>query len=195
MPLEPDDEPENLEENKGPANQDADYVQDFKTFLANKAGSFSALNVSFENSSQILELASPSCSVTPLLIDYGLDASNPYDINAVSSVSKLVDKLRRMRPSIVLYNLLGVDKKNMKQVLQDISKELPNRLLRHQIRLHGLLPWRRLSSTLTSPRHMDEYMLDWVMSRTFSFGRIWANIILHSGWTTLKRRPPTTHLT
>ena len=62
--------------------------------------------------------------MTPLLIDYGLDASNPYDINAVSSVSKLVDKLRRMRPSIVLYNLLGVDKKNMKQVLQDISKEL-----------------------------------------------------------------------
>ena len=89
-----------------------------------KAGSFSALNVSFENSSQILELSTPSCSMTPLLIDYGLDASNPYDINAVSSVSKLVDRLRRMRPAIVLYNLLGVDKKNMKQVLHDISKEL-----------------------------------------------------------------------
>ena len=104
VPLEPDDEPENPEENEGPVDQDADYVQDFKTFLAKvKAGSFSALNVSFENSSQILELSSPPCSVTPLLIDYGLDASNPYDINAVSSVSKLVDKLRRMRPSIRFY--------------------------------------------------------------------------------------------
>ena len=124
-PLEPEDEPENLEENEGPADQAADYVQDFKTFMAKvKAGSFSALNVSFENSSQILELSTPPCSVTPLLIDYGLDASNPYDINAVSSVSKLVDRLRKMRPSIMLYNLLGVDKKNMKQVLQDISKEL-----------------------------------------------------------------------
>ena len=89
-----------------------------------KAGSFSALNVSFENSRKILELSTPSCSMTPLLIDYGLDVSNPYDINAVSSVNKLTERLRRMRPSIVLYNLLGVDKKNMKQVLHDISQEL-----------------------------------------------------------------------
>ena len=125
VPLEPDDELENLEENAGPADQTADYVQDFKVFMSKvKAGSFSALNVSFENSRQILELSTPSCSMTPLLIDYGLEASNPYDINAVSSVNKLVDRLRRMRPSIVLYNLLGVDKKNMKQVLHDISKEL-----------------------------------------------------------------------
>ena len=103
VPLEPEDEPENLEENEGPADQAADYVQDFKPFMAKvKAGTLAALNVSFENSSQILELSTPSCSVTPLLIDYGLDASNPYDINAVSSVSKLVDRLRRMRPSIVL---------------------------------------------------------------------------------------------
>ena len=58
------------------------------------------------------------------MIDYGLDAGNPYDINAVSSVSKLTERLKKMRPSIVLYNLLGVDKKNMKQVLQDISNEL-----------------------------------------------------------------------
>ena len=89
-----------------------------------KAGSFSAPNVSFENSRQILELSTPSCSMTLLLIDYGLDVSNPYDINAVSSVSKLTERLRKMRPSIILYNLLGVDKKNMKQVLHDISKEL-----------------------------------------------------------------------
>ena len=125
VPLEPEDEPENLEENEGQADQTADYVQDFKAFMAKvKAGSFSALNVSFENSRQILELSTPSCSITPLLIDYGLDVSNPYDINSVSSVNKLTERLRRMRPSIVLYNLLGVDKRNMKQVLQDISKEL-----------------------------------------------------------------------
>ena len=125
IPLEPEDDPENLEENAEPADQAADYVQDFKVFMTKvKAGSFSALNVSLENSRQILELSTPSCSMTPLLIDYGLDASNHYDINAVSSVSKLADRLRRMRPSIVLYNLLGVDKRNMKQVLHDISKEL-----------------------------------------------------------------------
>ena len=80
--------------------------------------------MSFENSRQILELSVPSCSMTPLLIDYGLDVSNPYGVNAVSSVNKLAERLRRMRPSIVLFNLLGVDKKNMKQVLQDISQEL-----------------------------------------------------------------------
>ena len=61
-----------------------------------KAGSFSALNVSFENSRQILELSTPSCSMTPLLIDYGLDASNPYEqtyqCSEPSSVSKLVDR-------------------------------------------------------------------------------------------------------
>ena len=84
----------------------------------------SALNVSFENSRQVLELSTPSCSITPLLIDYGLEAGNPYDINAVSSVSKLTERLRKMRPSIVLYSLIGVDKKNMKQVLSDTSREL-----------------------------------------------------------------------
>ena len=62
--------------------------------------------------------------ITPLLIDYGLEASNPFDINAVSSVNKLTERLRKMRPSIVLYNLLGVDKTNMKQILHDISNEL-----------------------------------------------------------------------
>ena len=101
------------------------YFQDFKVFMTKvKAGSFSAPNVSFENSRQILELSTPSCSMTPLLIDYGLDVSNPYDINAVSSVNKLAERLRRMRLSIVLFNLPGVDKKNMKQVLYDISQEL-----------------------------------------------------------------------
>ena len=125
VPLEPEDEPEYLEENEGPADKAADCVQDFKVFMTKiKAGTFSALNVSFEKSKQILELSTPSCSITPLLIDYGLEAGNPYDINAVSSVNKLTERLRKMRPSIVLFNLLGVDKKDMKQILNDISNEL-----------------------------------------------------------------------
>ena len=93
VPLEPEDELEHLEENEAPADNAADYVQDFKVFMTKvKAGTFSALNVSFENLRQILELSTPSCSMTPLLIDYGLEASNPYDINAVSSVNKLTER-------------------------------------------------------------------------------------------------------
>ena len=125
VPLEPEGEPDYIEENEGPADNAADCVQDFKVFMTKvKAGTFSALSVSFENSKQILELSTPSCSITPLLIDYGLEASNPYDINAVSSVNKLTERLRKMRPSIVLFYLLGVDKTNVKQVLHDISNEL-----------------------------------------------------------------------
>ena len=55
-----------------------------------KAGTFSALNV-----------LTPSCLMTPLLIDYGLEASNPFDINAVRNVGKLTERLRETRPSIM----------------------------------------------------------------------------------------------
>ena len=125
VPLEPDDGDDQLEE-PGPQRDDiADYVLDFQVFMTKvRNGPFSALNVSFENSNQILELSAPSCSITPLLIDYGLEAGNPFDINMVSSVSKLTGRLRSMRPTIVLYNLLGVDKKGMSSVLYNISKEL-----------------------------------------------------------------------
>ena len=89
------------------------------------SGTFSALNVSFENSScQILELSAPSCSITPLFIDYGLEASNAFDVNMASNVSKLPGRLSSMRPTIVLYNLLGVDKMGMRTVLCNISNEL-----------------------------------------------------------------------
>ena len=74
--------------------------------------------------------------MTLLLIDYGLDVSNPYDINAVSSINKLTERLRRMRPSIVLYNLLGVDKREHETVLHDISQEL-----HEYIRTLGLSLW------------------------------------------------------
>ena len=70
------------------------------------------------------ELSTPSCSVTPLLIDYGLEASNPYDINMASSVDKRAKRLRMMTPSIVLCNPLGADKKSMRSVLRSISSEL-----------------------------------------------------------------------
>ena len=48
---------------------------------------------------------------------------NTFDINMASNVSKLAGRLRSMRPTIVLYNLLGVDKKSMSSALC-ISKEL-----------------------------------------------------------------------
>ena len=74
------------------------YVCDFQVFMTKvRSGTFSALNVSFENAS----------SMTPLLIDYGLEAS-----------------LRVMRPSIALFNLLGVDKKSMRSRLGNNADEL-----------------------------------------------------------------------
>ena len=54
-----------------------------------KSGTFSALNVSFENASQVLELSTPTCSMTPLLIECGLEASVPFDINMISDVNNL----------------------------------------------------------------------------------------------------------
>ena len=51
-------------------------------------GSFSTLNVSFDNADHVLELSTPRCSITPLLIDYGLEATVPFNINAVSNVEK-----------------------------------------------------------------------------------------------------------
>ena len=44
-------------------------------------------------------------------------------------------------------------------------------------------------------RHMDGCMLNWVTIRTSCSGRIWVSTILCSGWTTLKRRQPTTRST
>ena len=63
------------------------------------------------------------CSITPLLIDYGLEASVPFDINAVTNVDKFTDKLRMMQPSVVVYNLLSADRKNMSSRLRKITNE------------------------------------------------------------------------
>ena len=94
---------EQLEEDNTQKDIAADYVADFQVFMTKvRSGNFSARNVSFENSSQILELSTPSCSITPLLIDHGLEASNPYGINMASMVDKLAGRLRTMRPPIVL---------------------------------------------------------------------------------------------
>ena len=60
VPLEADDEAEQLEEPEPQGDDAADYVEDFKVFMTKiKSGAFSALNVSFENSGQILELSAP----------------------------------------------------------------------------------------------------------------------------------------
>ena len=54
VPLEPEDEPEHMEENEGPADKAADYVQDLTVFMTKvKAGTFSGLDVSFENSKHL----------------------------------------------------------------------------------------------------------------------------------------------
>ena len=95
-----------------------------QTAVDEDGGSFSALDVSFENADQVLELSTPTCSMTPLLIDYGLEASGPCDINSVSNVNKLSENLRVMSPSIVLFNLLGIDKNNMLSRLRGIANEL-----------------------------------------------------------------------
>ena len=58
------------------------------------------------------------CSITRFLIDYGLEASVPFDINVVGNVDKLLNKLRKTRPSVVLYNLIGIEKKNMSSQLR-----------------------------------------------------------------------------
>ena len=66
VPLEPDDETEHLEEQEPPADSAADYVQDFKVFMTKiKAGTFSALNVSYENSNLALRLVVPLTSTRP----------------------------------------------------------------------------------------------------------------------------------
>ena len=80
--------------------------------------------MSFDNVDQVLELSTPVCSTTPLLIDYGLEASVPFDINTVSNVDKLSEKLRVMRPSIVLLNHLGIEKNNLGSRLWKITSEL-----------------------------------------------------------------------
>ena len=55
VPLESGDEQEHHEEHELPAENTADYILDFKVFMTKvKAGTFSALNVSFENSKQII---------------------------------------------------------------------------------------------------------------------------------------------
>ena len=58
VPLEPDDDQENLEENEAQLIRLLTMCRTSRSLCAKvKAGSFSALNVSFENSRQILELS------------------------------------------------------------------------------------------------------------------------------------------
>ena len=126
VPLETDEAEEHPEKDTLQKNDAADYVCDFEAFMTKvKNGTFSALNVSFENASQVLELSTPACSMTPLLkSDYGLEASVPFDITMVSDVDKLAGRLRTMRPSSVLFDLLGIDKRSMRSRFRTIADEL-----------------------------------------------------------------------
>ena len=64
--------------------------------------------------------------------------------------------------------------------------------LRPRLAVH-LLPL--LSSTRTLPEHIFEFILSLVTLRTSCSGVRWGNTILYFGWTTQRKRPPTTHLT
>ena len=61
------------------------------------------MTVSFKNASQVFELSVPSFSITPLLIDYGLEATVPSNINAVSNVDMLSERLKVTRPHLLVY--------------------------------------------------------------------------------------------
>ena len=63
--------------------------------------------------------------------------------------------------------------------------------LNHLILRREVLPSHRLNSTQT----LLGFILSSVTIRTSCSGTTWASTILCSGWTTPKRRPPTTHLT
>ena len=67
VPLKIKDGDDQLEEREIQKDEAADYVIDLKVFMTKvHSGTFSAFSVSFKNSSQILELSTPSCSITPL---------------------------------------------------------------------------------------------------------------------------------
>ena len=53
--------------------------------------------------------------MTPLLIEYGVEASVACDINTVSNVDKLSEQLRVKRPSVVLLNLFIIEEKNKEE--------------------------------------------------------------------------------
>ena len=72
--LETDDAEDHPEEDALQKDQNIDYVADFEALMAKVTmGSFWTLNVSFDNAEQVLERSTPRCSITPLLIDYGLE--------------------------------------------------------------------------------------------------------------------------
>ena len=50
--------------------------------------------------------------------------SVPYNINSVSNVEKLSEKLRMTTPFIAFMNLLGIEKDNMSSKLRNILDEL-----------------------------------------------------------------------
>ena len=81
---------------------------------------------------------------------------------------------------------VNLDKRNL---------QFLNHLLIHLILRREVLPLHRLNATPTLPRHIDEFILSLVTIRTSCSGTTWASTTLCSGWTTPKKRPPTTHLT
>ena len=75
--------------------------------------------------------------MTPMLIDYGLEASIPFYVNAINNVEKLAEKLKVMRLSIVFLNLLGFVKENLGSILRKIY-ELQEYLKNAKMKLREL---------------------------------------------------------
>ena len=90
-PLETDDGDDQLEEASLQKDDVADYVADFQVFMTKvRNGTCSALNVSFENSSQILELSAPSCSMRPETLDINLCSAGAWASTALPMLSNMM---------------------------------------------------------------------------------------------------------
>ena len=87
-------------------------------------GSFGAANVSFNNASQVLEVSTARYSMTPLLVGYGLETADPFDLSHASRYQTLHRRLDRTRLRVALANLLGARAKSVRSVLKDISSEI-----------------------------------------------------------------------
>ena len=86
VPLETDE----AEEDTLGKESSTDSVENYVVFASKIcSSSFAVANVSFANAFQVLEVSIARCSMTPLLVDYGLQAGSPFDLNHASNCQSL----------------------------------------------------------------------------------------------------------
>ena len=108
VPLETGDAEDHFDEDKLDKESSINYMDSDISFATKVcSGTFAVANVSFDNSSQVLEVSMTRCAMTPLLVDNGLEAATPFDLNHASCSQTLHKRLDRVRPSVVLFSLLG----------------------------------------------------------------------------------------